>query len=87
VQLRERRRGFVHRRDVLQRIAAATGNLEQRLAEVEAQDERLQTLQRRLAAMAADTMAAARRPLAPDAAPRAMPRQAPEEALVHQDAA
>ncbi|HSM22747.1 MAG TPA: dynamin family protein, partial [Rubrivivax sp.] len=87
LQLRERRRGFVHRREVLQRIAAATGDLDQRLAEVEAQDERLQALQRRLAAMAADTMAAACRPLAPDSVPPAMPQQAPDDALVHQDAA
>jgi hypothetical protein len=87
LQLRERRRAFAHRREVLERIAAATGELEQRLAEVEAQDEWLQALQRRLAAMAGDTLAMARRPLAPGRARATVAQPSPNEALVDQDAA
>jgi len=43
-QLRERRRSFRKRRDALERIQAASGELEQRLAELEAQDTQLQLL-------------------------------------------
>ena len=42
-QLRERRRGFRRRRESLERIQSAAGELELRLAELEAQDRRLQT--------------------------------------------
>ncbi len=45
LQLRERRRGFARRREALQRVQAAAGELEQRIAEVEPQDERLAGLQ------------------------------------------
>ncbi|MFY9511241.1 MAG: dynamin family protein, partial [Rubrivivax sp.] len=48
VQLRERRRSFKRRREALERIQAAAGELETRIAEVEAQDERLAQLQRQL---------------------------------------
>ena len=48
VQLRERRRSFKRRRESLERIQAAAGDLETRIAEVEAQDERLAQLQRHL---------------------------------------
>jgi hypothetical protein len=41
-QLRERRRGFRRRSEALQRIQSADGELEQRIAEIEGQDERLQ---------------------------------------------
>ena len=41
-QLRERRRGFRRRRESLERIQSAAGELELRLAELEAQDRRLQ---------------------------------------------
>jgi Dynamin family len=41
-QLRDRRRGFKRRREALERIQTAAGDLERRLAEVQAQDERLQ---------------------------------------------
>ena len=44
-QLRERRRAFAHRHEALQRIQAAAGELEQRIAEVEPQDKRLAGLQ------------------------------------------
>ncbi len=41
-QLRERRRGFRRRRESLERIQSAAGELELRLAEIEAQERRLQ---------------------------------------------
>lgn len=40
-QLRERRRGFRRRREALERIQSAAGELEQRIAEIESQDQRL----------------------------------------------
>ncbi len=40
-QLRERRRGFRKRREALERIQSAAGELEQRIAEIETQDQRL----------------------------------------------
>jgi hypothetical protein len=40
-QLRERRRGFRRRSEALQRIQSADGELEQRISEIEGQDERL----------------------------------------------
>ncbi len=52
-QLRERRRGFRRRRDALVRIQAASGDLEQRIDELEAQDTQLQQLQSRAAELAA----------------------------------
>jgi chromosome segregation ATPase len=52
-QLRDRRRGFARRRDALQRVQGATGELEQRIAEVQAQDEHLARLQARVDALAA----------------------------------
>jgi DNA repair exonuclease SbcCD ATPase subunit len=65
LQLRERRKAFQRRREALERIQAAAGELEQRIAEVEAQDEHLRSLQQRLEAAAGDTVAVARRLLAP----------------------
>ncbi|HSB98365.1 MAG TPA: dynamin family protein, partial [Burkholderiaceae bacterium] len=40
-QLRDRRRGFKRRREALERIQSAAGELERRITEVQAQDERL----------------------------------------------
>ncbi len=60
VQLRDRRRGFTRRREALQRVQAASGELEQRIAEVESQDEHLVATQARLDALAADAVASAR---------------------------
>jgi hypothetical protein len=60
VQLRERRRAFKRRREALERIQAAAGELEQRIAEVESQDERLGDLQRQLDRVAEDVLAVAR---------------------------
>jgi hypothetical protein len=51
-QLRERRRGFRRRREALERIQTASGDLEQRISELEAQDEQLQALQARSAELA-----------------------------------
>ncbi|MBS0449486.1 MAG: dynamin family protein [Proteobacteria bacterium] len=41
-QLRERRRGFARRREAVERIQTAASELELRIAEIEAQDQRLQ---------------------------------------------
>jgi hypothetical protein len=66
LQLRERRRGFARRREALQRVQAASGDLEQRINEVQTQDEHLAAMQARLDALAAQTIASARQlPLAP----------------------
>ena len=46
-QLRERRRNFRRRRESLERVQTAAGDLELRIAELEAQDERLQGFLRR----------------------------------------
>ena len=61
VQLRERRRGFTRRREALQRVQAAAGELEQRIAEVQGQDEQGAAMLARLDALASDTIASARR--------------------------
>ncbi len=41
-QMRDRRRGFKRRREALERIQTAAGDLEHRITEVQSQDERLQ---------------------------------------------
>ncbi|MDE2160946.1 MAG: dynamin family protein, partial [Burkholderiales bacterium] len=48
VQLRERRRAYARRREALQRVQFAAGELEQRIDEVQTQDQHLQHLERRL---------------------------------------
>jgi hypothetical protein len=50
-QLRERRRAFKRRRESLERIQAAAGDLESRLSELEANDNRLASLEVRLAVL------------------------------------
>ncbi|MEO5697808.1 MAG: dynamin family protein [Burkholderiaceae bacterium] len=50
-QLRDRRRGFARRRETLERIQEAAGELETRLAELEAQDERAEKVQARVRAL------------------------------------
>ena len=60
VQLRERRRSFKRRREALERIQVAAGELETRIAEVEAADERVGELQRQLDRAAEDTLVLAR---------------------------
>jgi len=59
LQLRERRRAFSHRHETLQRIQVASGELEQRIAEVELQDKRLAGLQWRLDSMVGQARALA----------------------------
>jgi len=61
VQLRERRRGFTRRRDALQRVQAAAGDLEQRISEVQGQDEHLAAILVRLDTLAGEAVASARR--------------------------
>lgn len=58
-QLHDRREAFVQRRDALQRIQFATGELEQRITEVEAQDVRFGALQLQLDAVAGKACAQA----------------------------
>ena len=58
-QLRERCRAFAHRHEALRRIQSASGELEQRIAEVEQQDKRLAGLQWRLDSLAEQVLAAA----------------------------
>ena len=52
-QLRERRRSFRHRREALERIQSASGDLEQRIGELEGQDQRSQQLLSRATELAA----------------------------------
>ena len=58
-QLRERRRGHARRQEALQRVQAATGGLEQRIDEVQGQDDRLARAQGRIERLADDALAAA----------------------------
>ncbi|HMO46821.1 MAG TPA: dynamin family protein [Rubrivivax sp.] len=58
-QLRERRRAFAHRREALQRIQAASGELEQRIAELEQQEKRLAGAQWRLDSLIEQALLAA----------------------------
>jgi hypothetical protein len=67
-QLRERRRAFKRRREALQRIQGAAGELEQRLAEFEAQEARLTELQASLAARLQGLREQAREAAAPEPA-------------------
>ena len=60
VQLRERRRGFARRREALHRVQQATGELEQRIAEVQAQDDELAAQLRQLDGLAETALACAR---------------------------
>ncbi len=60
VQLRERRRAFKRRREALERIQTASGELEQRIAEVESQEQRLVELQRQLDRAGDEVLAVAR---------------------------
>ena len=61
MQLRERRRGFTRRRETLERVQVAAGDLEQRIAEVQAQDDHLAEMLSRLNYLADEAVASARR--------------------------
>jgi hypothetical protein len=82
-QLRERRRSHARRQEALQRVQAATGNLEQRIAEVQGQDERLARVQGRVERLVDDALAAA----AFMPAPLAEPARDRQPQLEQQDAA
>jgi hypothetical protein len=64
-QLGDRRRAFKQRREALQRIQSAAGELEQRISEVESQDAQLAELQRLLDVRAEDVLTRARTTLVP----------------------
>jgi hypothetical protein len=67
-QLRDRRRAFKRRRDSLERIQAAAGELETRLAELDATDQRIDITEAELSAMFdAVRRAARRKELGPEA--------------------
>ncbi len=79
-QLRDRRRSFKRRRDGLERIQAAAGDLDHRIGDLEAQDVRWQHLAGRVRGSTAALNQAATAPLPPaDTAP---PRMVPALALV-----
>ena len=61
MQLRERRRVFTRRREALQRVQVAAGELEQRITEVQTQDDHLNDLLARLNAAADEAVASAKR--------------------------
>ncbi|MDE2612251.1 MAG: dynamin family protein [Burkholderiales bacterium] len=61
LQLRERRRAFARRREALQRVQGASDDLEQRIAEVQQQDEQLATMHVRIEQLAAQAEAGTRR--------------------------
>jgi hypothetical protein len=60
VQLRERRRGFARRREALQRVSSAAGELEARIQEVQLHDDQLAELHTRVDALASKVVATAR---------------------------
>jgi hypothetical protein len=74
LQLRERKAAFEHRHQSLQRVQGAAGDLEARIAEVEAQDKRLAELMWRLDRMANQILAVAE--AAPSAAATTRPARA-----------
>jgi len=78
-QLRERRQAFARRHEALQRIQAASGELEQRIAEVEQQEKRLAGAQWRLDSLVEQALAATH--AAPDAPAQAARDDAGEDAV------
>ena len=60
MQLRERRRVFARRREALQRVQVAASELEQRISEVQTQDDHLAEMLARLNAVANEAVASAR---------------------------
>jgi hypothetical protein len=81
-QLRDRRKGFKRRRESLERVQTAATDLEQRITEVEAQDERLAQWQHRVGELAAALRVAANAPPQGETT-AAEQRGAPHLALVH----
>ena len=64
-QLRERRAGFLRRREALQRVESASGELEMRIAELELQDRQLDAQTDQLDRLLLQTQALAQLPAAP----------------------
>jgi len=60
MQLRERRRGFARRRESLERVQSAAGELELRIAEVQQQEDHFVHLISRIEVLVANAVAAAR---------------------------
>ena len=85
-QLRERRRGFKRRRDGLERIQAAAGDLDHRIGDLESQDARWQHLAGRVRgyATALNEAATEQQPAADGSTP---PRATPSLSLVSRSAA
>ena len=75
VQLRERRRAFEHRREALERIQTAAGELEQRIDEVQAHDDRLAELRVHLDRIADDVLDAVRGDVAESTQSLTLPRR------------
>jgi Dynamin family len=61
MQLRERRKGFVRRRESLQRVQAASSELEQRIDEVQVQDDHLADMLKLVNTVADEVVVGARR--------------------------
>ncbi len=83
VQLRERRRGFARRREALQRVQQAAGELEQRITEVQALDEQLAAQLQQVQGLAAAALAmASALPEGPDQARLKVSQGLPEDSTV-----
>ena len=61
LQLRDRRHAFAQRRDALLRVQVASGELEQRIAEVQTQDDAVDRSLQRVEGLAAEAIRSARR--------------------------
>ena len=76
VQLRERRRAYTRRREALQRVQSAAGELDQRIAEVQLQDEHVAQMRTRLDTLVDEAIQTARQLLAEPARPSQALQQA-----------
>ena len=81
-QLRERRRGFKRRRDGLERIQAAAGDLDHRIGDLESQDARWQHLAGRVRGLASALREAATSPLPHGDGAAPPPRTTPTLSIV-----
>jgi hypothetical protein len=74
-QLRERRHGFTRRREALDRVQAASGDLEQRITDLQRADEQINVAQLRLEALAERALQAAQSLVPEGAAAPSVARQ------------
>jgi hypothetical protein len=81
-QLRERREGYARRRDGLGRIQGAAGELEQRIAEVEAQDQKQRRVLAQVQGLFGAVREQAQRSPDPDVAQRPLRAEPPTLTLV-----